>query len=95
MSYIFENNNTKSFYTMAWLSFAISAAGMTSGLMYLEAELAMKGFLIMSYLFTLTSCFTLAKVVRDKHEAEKFINKVEVAKTEKFLNENGNSLKEY
>jgi len=95
MSYIFENNNTKSFYTMAWMSLALSAAGMTAGLMYLEADLAMKGFLIMSYLFTVTSCFTLAKVVRDKHEAEKFINKVSVAKTEKFLNENGNTLKEY
>lgn len=80
---------------MAWMSLLISAVGMVAGLMYLEADIAMKGFLMMSYLFTLTSCFTVAKVVRDKHEAEKFINKVEVAKTEKFLNENGNSMKEY
>lgn len=43
----------------------------------------------MSYLFSVTSCFTVAKVVRDRHEADKFINKVENAKTEKFLNENG------
>ena len=41
----------------------------------------------MSYLFTVTSCFTLAKVVRDRHESEKIIHKVESAKTEKFLNE--------
>jgi len=50
----------------------------------------MKGFLAMSYLFSVTSCFTLSKVVRDKHEANKFINKVENAKTEKFLSENTN-----
>jgi len=95
MSYIFENNNTKSFYTMSWLALAISVIGMTAGMMYLEADIAMKGFLVMSYLFTVTSCFTVAKVVRDKHEAEKFVNRVEVAKTEKFLNENGNGIKEY
>jgi hypothetical protein len=40
----------------------------------------------------LTSCFTVAKVVRDRHEADKFITKVENAKTEKFLNENGSVL---
>jgi len=62
---------------------------MLIGLIYMEADLAMKGFLGMSYLFSVTSCFTLSKVVRDRHEAEKFINKVESAKTEKFLNETG------
>ncbi len=86
--YIYENNNTKSFDTMAWLAFGISSAGMIIGLVYLETTFAMKGFIGMSYLFSVVSCFTLAKVVRDKHESEKFTNKVEHAKTEKFLNEN-------
>lgn len=88
-AYIYENKNTKSFYSMAWIAFAISFVGMLVGLVYLEADLAMKGFLAMSYLFSVTACFTVAKVVRDKHEADKFITKVENAKTEKFLNENG------
>lgn len=75
---------------MAWIAFVISMVGMVLGIIYLEATFAMKGFLGMSYLFTVTSCFTVAKVVRDKHEADKFINKVENAKTEKYLNENRN-----
>ncbi len=87
--YIYENVNTKSFYNMAWIAFSISFVGMALGLIYLESTFAMKGFLAMSYLFSVTSCFTVAKVVRDRHEAEKFINKVESAKTEKLLNENG------
>lgn len=88
MSYnIYENQNTKAFYTMSWLAFAISAVGVAAGLVYLEADFAIKGFIGMSYLFSITACFTLAKVIRDKHEAEKIINKVENAKTEKFLNE--------
>ncbi|MEZ4931970.1 MAG: YiaA/YiaB family inner membrane protein [Saprospiraceae bacterium] len=87
--YMYENVNTKSFYNMAWIGFVISLVGMVLGLVYLESTFAMKGFLAMSYLFSLTSCFTVAKVVRDRHEADKFINKVENAKTEKLLNENG------
>ena len=87
MSYIYENHNSKSFYNMAWIAFAISFTGMAVGLAYLPVDFGLKGFLVMSYLFSVTACFMVAKVVRDKHEADRFINKVESAKTEKFLNE--------
>lgn len=86
-NYIYENQNTKSFQTMSWIAFIISSVGMMAGLIYIEADVAVKGFLAMAYLFSITSCFTLAKVVRDKHESEKFVNKVEKKKTEKFLTE--------
>lgn len=86
-SYIYEHSNTKSFDTMAWISFVVSISGMAIGLYYLKADPAMTGFLTMAYLFSLASCLTLSKVVRDKHEADKFINKMENAKTEKFLAE--------
>ncbi len=85
--YTYENQNTKAFYAMAWISLIISAIGMIAGMAYLDVDFAMKGFLTMSYLFSVAACFTVAKVVRDRHEAEKFINKVENAKTEKFLAE--------
>ncbi|MEM1327092.1 MAG: YiaA/YiaB family inner membrane protein [Bacteroidota bacterium] len=91
-TYIYENQNSKSFYTMSWIAFIIAAVGMVAGLIYIDADLATKGFLGMSYLFSITSCFTVAKVVRDRHEAEKFVNKVEHAKTEKFLNERNDVL---
>ena len=86
-NYIYENNNTKAFYSMAWITFAIASLGMAAGLYYLEASIAMKGFLIMSYIFSVTSSFTVAKVVRDKHESDKFLDKVEKAKTEQYLAE--------
>ena len=88
ITYMYENQNSKSFYSMAWIAFVLSFIGMTIGLIYLQADFAMKGFLAISYLFSVTSCFTVAKVVRDKHESEKFLHKVEHAKTEKFLSEN-------
>ncbi len=89
-NYVYEDNNTGSFYAMAWAAFILSAIGMFLGVFYLEADLATKGFIAMSYLFSVSSCFTVAKVVRDRHEASKFIKKVELAKTEKFLSEHGN-----
>lgn len=86
-TFIYENKNTRSFYVMAWLAFAVSSVGMMTGIFYIAADFAVKGFLAMTYLFSVTACITLAKVIRDKHESEKFINKVESAKTEKFLSE--------
>lgn len=91
--YIYENQNSAAYYALAWISFVLSFVGMFVGLFYMEADLALKGFLGMSYLFSVTACFTLAKVIRDKHESEKFINKVESAKTEKFLSENSSIVK--
>ena len=72
-SYIYENHNSKSFYSMAWIGFAISFFGMAMGIYYLEADLSSKGFLLMSYLFSVTACFTVAKVVRDKHEENQLV----------------------
>lgn len=87
MNYNTEYNNSKSFYTMAWVGFSLSFIGMIAGMAYLEADIAMKGFITMSYLFSVISCFTVAKVVRDKHEADKFLNKLESTKVEKFMAE--------
>lgn len=85
MNYV--SSNTKSFYTMAWISFIVSFGGGLAGVWFIEGSLAVKGFLLMAFLFTVSSCFTLAKVVRDKHEENQMVNKVEKAKTEKLLNE--------
>lgn len=85
--YIYEDNNTGSYYAMAWIAFVLSFIGMAVGVIYIQADLAAKGFLAMAYLFSVSSCFTVAKVVRDRHESTKFIKKVEQAKTEKFLSE--------
>ena len=73
-NYILENQNSKSFYNMAWIAFTLSFAGMGVGILYMQTDLAMKGFLLMSYLFSVTACFTLSKVIRDKHETEHQMN---------------------
>lgn len=89
-SFLVDSNNTKAFFNMAWIAFICSATGMVAGLVLLEVDLSVKGFFAMAYLFSVSSCFTLAKVIRDRHETERLHNRVENAKTEKFLNEHGN-----
>lgn len=87
MSDFYREQNTQGFSIMAWLSFAISLAGTLVGIYLLEASLATKGFFLMSYLFSVSSCFTVAKVVRDSQETNRITKKIEQARTEKLLTE--------
>ena len=87
---IIDHSNSKSFFNMAWIAFVLAAGGSLAGIILLEADLAVKGFLAMGFLFTVSACFTLAKVTRDRHESERLYNKVERAKTEHFLSEKEN-----
>lgn len=63
-----KKKNTAAFYALAWIAFVISAAGTLIGLYLFEADIQTKGFFVMSYLFSLTASFTVAKVVRDREE---------------------------
>lgn len=87
---IIDHSNSRSFFNMAWIAFILASAGTLTGIVLLPADLATKGFLAMGFLFTVSSCFTLAKVTRDRHESERLYNKVERAKTEQYLSENEN-----
>lgn len=87
---IIDHSNSQSFFNMAWIAFVLATLGTIAGIVLLEASLAAKGFLAMGYVFTISACFTLAKVTRDRHESERLYNKVERAKTEQFLSEKEN-----
>lgn len=63
-----KQKNTSAFFALAWIAFVISVAGTLIGLYMFDADIQTKGFFIMSYLFSLTACFTVAKVVRDRDE---------------------------
>ena len=87
---IIDHSNSSSFFNMAWIAFVLATVGTIAGIVLLEASLSTKGFLAMGFVFTISACFTLAKVTRDRHEAERLYNKVERAKTEQFLSEKEN-----
>ncbi len=81
------NQNTAAFRFQVWTSFALSFGLMLVGICYLPVDLWIKGYLMMGTVFTVASCFTLAKTLRDDHEAGKLINRITGAKTEKILKE--------
>jgi hypothetical protein len=81
------SSNTAGWVTYTYAAFAISA-GMTGlGVWALDADLWVKGYMAMGSVFLCGSTFTLAKTVRDEHEARRFTNRLEEAKTEKLLME--------
>ena len=87
---IIDHSNSHAYYSMAWIAFVLAGAGTLAGIVLLSAAPATKGFLAMGFVFTVSACFTLAKVIRDRHESDRLYNKVERAKTEKFLSESEN-----
>ncbi|MEL6791818.1 MAG: YiaA/YiaB family inner membrane protein [Pseudomonadota bacterium] len=82
-----QMQNSKAYVYFAYLSFFIALGATLIGAWMTEMTLAMKGFMTMGVLFLTGSAFTLAKTVRDEHEAKLFHNRLEEAKTEKLLRE--------
>ena len=71
----------------SWAAFALAFGTTLAGIVWLPVDNWIRGFLAMGLLFTVNACFTLAKTVRDTHEASKFINRLTGAKAEKLLQE--------
>ena len=65
------NPSTAAWKFQVWTSFVASTAAMVIGILYLPVDLWTKGFFAMGLLFTVGSCFSLAKTIRDEHEAER------------------------
>ena len=87
MQYPNAQSNTAGWVTFTYASFAMAAAMIGFGVWALPADLWVKGYMVMASVFLCGSTFTLAKTVRDEHEAKRFANRLEEAKTEKLLME--------
>ncbi len=66
-------------------SFVIAAAMMAGGIFFMDAGFAAKGFYAMAAIMLVHTSITITKTLRDIDESNKFINKIEDAKTEKLL----------
>lgn len=65
-----KQQSTAAFYGQAVASFGVAMAAMTLGIYFLDADAWVRGFLAIGVLYLVTSCFTLAKVIRDRQEAD-------------------------
>lgn len=84
-----NTQNTGAWLTFTYISFGISVFMMGFGVWALSADLWVKGYLTMAGVFMLGSAFSLAKTLRDEHEAKRFANRLEDAKAERLLMEVG------
>lgn len=71
------------------LSFLVSLGSMIVGITMLPLDLWIKGYFAMGLFFLISSTISVSKTLRDRHEYDRIVNRVEEAKTEKILNEYG------
>ena len=79
-----KNKNTSAFFAQAAIAFGISAVGLLVGVAYLPLDIWQRLFLGMTALFTITSSFTLAKVIRDAQEGSTVISRLDEARLERL-----------
>ena len=82
-----HTQNSKGWILFSYVSFIIAIGATLIGAWMTEMTLEMKGFVTMGTLLITSSSFTLAKTLRDEHEAKRFHNQLEEARTEKLLRE--------
>jgi hypothetical protein len=81
--------NTAAWITFTYIQFSVAMAMTAIGIWAMPIDLMAKGYLAMALLFTVGASFTLAKTVRDEHEAKRMANRIEDARAEKLLMEVG------
>ena len=69
-----SHGNTGGWLMFTYVSFALAAFMAGLGIWALPGDLWVKGYMMMAFIFLCGSTFTLAKTVRDEHEAKRFAN---------------------
>ena len=75
------------FFIQSVLSFAVALTALIIGVLSLQADIWVRGFLAVGVLYLVTSTFTLAKVIRDQQEASSALSRIDQARVEKILAE--------
>jgi hypothetical protein len=66
-------------------SFVVAGLMMAVGISMMPGEIWVRAYFAMSALLLTGSSFTLAKMLRDRHEAQRLHQRIEEAKTEQLL----------
>ena len=82
-----DQEHSSAWIIQTWLSFFISISATSIGIIYLPANLWVKGFMGMGLAFTVGSTVSLTKTQRDIHESKKLTFKIEEARVERILTE--------
>jgi hypothetical protein len=87
MSTPLRPRTTVASFVQAAISFAVSLTVTIIGIGYLHDSRWVRAFLALGLLYVVTSSFTLAKCIRDRHEESAIVSRVDQARLEKLLAE--------
>ncbi len=79
--------HSPAFVAQTWIAFGSSFGATLMGIFYLDVDPWPRAFLAMGLAMTVSSSFTLAKSIRDVHEANQFVKRVDNARVEKMLSD--------
>ena len=77
--------DTSAWRFQSWAAFLLSFSATIVGVLYLPIDIWPKAFVGTGVLFTISSCFVLAKTLRDEHEGQRISHRLEEAQAEKIL----------
>lgn len=77
--------HSSAFISFSYATFGLSMAMMGAGVFFMPIDGWMKGFLAMGVVMLVQSCIVVSKTIRDNQEAEKLLNRIEDARTERLL----------
>ncbi len=77
--------DTPAWIFQVWASFFLSTGATAVGIAYLPVDAWLRAFLGMGLLFSVGSALSLAKTLRDNHEAKRLLNRLSEAKAERII----------
>lgn len=82
-----KSSTTGAYYAQAVLSFTVSSLAVVIGIAFLPVDPWVRAFLGLGLLYTVSSAFTLAKVIRDRQEESAVTTRVDRARVDKLIAE--------
>jgi len=82
---VVEEKHSSAWAAQAWVSFVLSVGVTAMGIWFLPADAWVKAFFGMGLLFSVGSSISLAKTVRDQHEAEKLTKRIDDARVSQYI----------
>ena len=80
-----HNPSTAAWVVQSWVSFAVSVGVTIVGIAWLPTDPWVRAFLALGLLYAVTSSLSLAKTIRDQHESQRLISRLDEARVEELL----------
>jgi hypothetical protein len=77
--------HSQSWVTFTYASFLASLGMVVIGILFMPLDVWIKGYFAMGVVMLVQSCITVTKTVRDVHEGQRLVNRLEDAKAERLL----------